>query len=58
MTELAEVLNAEHNLTATPANLSRYLTGSKNLYRYGKAAQKVARRAIRVAAPPDAEDAP
>ncbi len=63
MPELAEMLNAEHNLTATPAMLSRYLihrlgfTYKKIPDRDGEAAQEGARRAIRVATPPDAEDA-
>ena len=64
MPELAEALRQEHGLTATPAMLSRYLihrldfTYKKIADRDGAAAQAGPRRQIRVAAPPDAEDAP
>ena len=64
MPELAEVLKQEHDLTATPAMLSRHLihrlsfTYKKIADRDGAAAQAGARRQIRMAAPPDAEDAP
>ena len=64
MPELAEVLKQEHNLTATPAMLSRHLihrlgfTYKKIADCDGAAAQTGPRRQIRVAAPPDAEDAP
>jgi transposase len=64
MPELADRLEAEHGLRATPAMLSRYLihrlgfTYKKIPDRDGAAAQASARRAIRVAAPADAEDAP
>ncbi len=64
MPELAEVLKQEHALTATPAMLSRYLihrlgfTYKKIPDRDGAAAQTGARCQVRVAAPPDAEDAP
>lgn len=63
MPELAEALKAEHGLVATPAMLSRHLihrlgfTYKKIADRNGTAAQAGARRAIRVAASPDAEDA-
>lgn len=63
MPELAEEL-AARGLRATPAMLSRHLihrlgfTYKKIADRDGEAAQKGARRAIRVAAPADAEDAP
>ena len=64
MPELAEVLQQEHALTATPAMLSRHLihrlgfTYKKIADCDGAVAQAGARRQIRVAAPPDAEDAP
>lgn len=64
MPELAEVLRQEHALTATPAMLSRHLihrlgfTYKKIPDRDGAPAQTGARRQVRVAAPPDAEDAP
>jgi len=64
MPELAEALKQEHDLTATPAMLSRYLihrlgfTYKKIADCDGAAAQTGPRRQIRVAAPPDAEDAP
>ena len=64
MPELAVRLEAEHGLRATPAMLSRYLihhlrfTYKKITDRDGAATQTSARRAIRVAAPADAEDAP
>ena len=64
MPELADRLEAEHGLRATPAMLSRYLihhlgfTYKKIPDRDGAAAQTRARRAIRVAAPADAEDVP
>jgi transposase len=64
MPELAEVLKQEHDLTATPAMLSRHLihrlgfTYKKIADRDGAAAQAGARCQVRVAAPPDAEDAP
>ena len=63
LAELAEVLKQGHNLTATPAMLSRHLihrlgfTYKKIPDRDGTSAQAGARRAIRVAAPADAEDA-
>jgi transposase len=63
MPELAEALKQEHDLTATPAMLSRHLihrlgfTYKKIADPNGKAAQKGSRRAVRLAAPPDAEDA-
>ena len=64
MPELAEALKQEHDLIATPAMLSRHLihrlgfTYKKILDRDGEAAQTGARRQIRMATPPDAEDAP
>jgi transposase len=64
MPELADRLAAEHGLRATPAMLSRYLihhlrfTYRKIPDRDGAAVQTSAGRAIRVAAPADAEDAP
>lgn len=64
MPELADQLEAEHGLRSTPAMLSRHLihrlgfTYKKIPDRDGAAAQTSARRAIRVAAPADAEDAP
>ena len=64
MPELAEMLKQEHDLTATPAMLSRHLihrlgfTYKKIPDRDGAAAQTSPRRQVRVAAPPDAEDAP
>ena len=63
MPELAEALRQEHDLAAPPAMLSRHLihrlgfTYKKIPYRDGAAAQTGPRRAIRLAAPPDAEDA-
>ncbi len=63
MPELADQLRAEHDLTATPAMLSRHLihrlgfTYKKIPDRDGAVAQAGARRAVRMAAPPDAEDA-
>lgn len=63
MPELAEALKREHDLAATPAMLSRHLihrlrvTYKKIPDRNGAAAQTGSGRAIRVAAPPDAEDA-
>lgn len=64
MPELADALETEHGLRATPAMLSRHLihrlgfTYKKIPDRDGAAAQESPRRAIRVAAPADAEDAP
>ena len=64
MPELAEALRQERDLTATPAMLSRHLihrlgfTYKKIPDRNGAAAQTGPRRALRVAAPPDAEDVP
>lgn len=64
MPELADALAATHGLHATPAMLSRHLihrvgfTYKKITDRDGAVAQTGARRAIRVAAPADAEDAP
>lgn len=64
MPELAETLKQEHDLTATPAMLSRHLihrlgyTYKKIPDRDGATAQAGARRALRVAEMPDAEDAP
>lgn len=63
MPELAEALKVEHDLSATPAMLSRHLihrlgfTYKKIADRDGEAAQKGPRRQVRVAASPDAEDA-
>ena len=63
MPELAEALRAEHGLNATPAMLSRHLihrlgfTYKKIADRDGASAQAGSHRAIRVAPPPDAEDA-
>ena len=63
MPELAEELEAQ-GIRATPAMLSRHLihrlgfTYKKIPDRDGAVAQEGARRAIRVAAPTDAEDAP
>ncbi len=63
MPELADELVAARELRATPAMLSRHLihrlgfTYKKIADRDGAAAQAGARRQIRVAAPPDAEDA-
>jgi transposase len=63
MPELAEALKVELDLSATPAMPSRHLihrlgfTYKKIADRDGEAAQKGPRRAIRVAASPDAEDA-
>ena len=63
MPELADELAAAHGMQATPAMLSRHLihrlgfTYKKIPDRDGEAAQEGARRAIRVAPPPDAEDA-
>lgn len=64
MPELADALEVEHGLRATPAMLSRHLihrlgfTYKKIPDRDGAAAKESPRRAIRVAAPADAEDAP
>ena len=64
MPELAEALKTQHDMVATPAMLSRHLihrlgfSYKKIADRDGKAAQAGSRHAIRVAAPPDAEDAP
>ena len=63
MPELAEALKVEHDLVATPAMLSRHLihrlgfTYKKIADRDGEAPQTRARRQVRVAAPPDAENA-
>lgn len=63
MPELAEALKAEHELTATPAMLSRHIihrlgfTYKKIPDRDGAAAQTGPRRQVRMAAPPDAENA-
>lgn len=63
MPELVEALETEHDLTATPAMLSRYLihrlgfTYKKIPDRDRAAAQTGQGRAIRVAASADAEDA-
>jgi len=63
MPELAEALKTEHDLAATPAMLSRHLihrlgfTYKKIPDRDGAAAQAGARRQVRLASPPDAEDA-
>jgi transposase len=64
MPELAEMLKQEHALSATPAMLSCHLihrlgfTYKKIADRDGTTAQTGARRQVRVAALPDAEDAP
>ena len=64
MPELAVQLEVEHGLRSTPAMLSRHLihrlgfTYKKISDCDGAAAQTSARRAIRVAAPADVEDAP
>lgn len=64
MPELADELVAAYGLCATPAMLSRHLihrlgfTYKKIADRDGEAAQKGARRAIRVAILADAEDVP
>ena len=64
MPELAAALKEEHGLTATPAMLSRHLihrlgfTYKKISDRDAEAAQAGSRRAIRLAAPADEEDAP
>lgn len=64
MPELAEMLWREHDMRAAPAELSRFLrhrlryTYKKIPDRDGEAAQKGARGAVRVAAPPSAPDAP
>ena len=64
MPEMAEALKTQHDMVATPAMLSRHLihrlgfSYKKIADRDGKAAQAGSRHAIRVAAPPDAEDAP
>lgn len=64
MPELAEVLLRAHDVPAAPAELSRFLrhrlgfTYKKIADRNGEAAQAGTRRAIRLAAPPPAEDAP
>jgi len=63
MPELAELLKQEHAITATAAMLSRHLihrlgfTYKKIPDRDGAAAQTGPRRALRVAASPNAEDA-
>lgn len=63
MPELAEALKSEQELSATPAMLSRHLihrlgfTYKKIADRDGAVAQTRSRRAIRLAASPDAEDA-
>ena len=63
MPDLADALKREHDLMATPAMLSRHLirhlgfTYKKIPDRDGAAAQTGPGRAIRVAAPTDAEDA-
>ncbi len=64
MAELAEHMLAEHGMRATPAMLSRHLihrlgyTYKEISDRDGEATQKGTRRAVRVAAQADAEDAP
>ena len=64
MPELAEHMLTEHGVRATPAMLSRHLihrlgyTYKKIPHRDGEVTQKGARRAVRLAAPADAEDAP
>ena len=64
MPELAERLRAIHGVRAAPAELSRYLrhrlglTYKKIPHRDGTAAQAGPRRPVRLAASPDAEDAP
>ncbi|XHY19298.1 hypothetical protein SuNHUV7_41140 (plasmid) [Pseudoseohaeicola sp. NH-UV-7] len=64
MPELVEALKTDHDLTATPAMLSRHLihrlgfTYKKIPDRDGAAAQTGPGRAIRVAASARAEDAP
>jgi len=64
MPELAERLWENHGLRAAPAELSRFLkhrlglTYKKIADRDRTAAQSGPRHAIRVAPPPDAEDAP
>ena len=63
MPELAEALKSEHDLTATPAMLSRHLihrlgfTYKKIPDRDGAAAQTGPGRAVRMAVSADAEDA-
>ncbi len=63
MPELAEVLLREHDMTAAPAELSRFLrhrlgyTYKKIVDRNGTSAQAGACRAVRLAAPASAEDA-
>jgi transposase len=63
MPELAEALKVAHDLVATPAMLSRHLihrlgfTYKKIADCDGAAAQTGARRAVRLAASPHAEDA-
>lgn len=63
MPELTEMLKQEHDLTATPAMLSRHLihrlgfTYKKIPDCDGAAAQAGPRRQVRVAASPNAEDA-
>jgi len=64
MPELSGELEAAHGIRATPAMLSRHLihrlgfTYKKIADRDGTTAKTGARRATRVAPPPDAEDAP
>lgn len=64
MPELADQLETEQGIRATPAMLSRYLihrlrfTYKKIPDRDGAVAKEGARRAIRVASSPDAKDAP
>ena len=64
MPELAEALWQGHGVRAAPAELSRFVrhrlgfTYKKIADRDGTAAQAGARRAIRMATAPDAEDAP
>ncbi len=64
MPELAEALLRAHDMRAAPAELSRFLrhrlkyTYKKIPDRDGTTPQTGARRAIRLAAPPSAEDAP
>ena len=64
MPELAEVLLREHDVPAAPAELSRFLrhrlgfTYKKIADRNGEAAQAGTRRAIRLAPPTPAKDAP
>jgi len=64
MPELADALWQVHGMRAAPAELSRFVrhrlgfTYKKIPDRNGATAQAGARRAFRVAAPPDAKDAP